>query len=52
MLETYASAKGLGAVLSQEQEDGKLHSIAYANRSLSTQEKNYDVTDMEMLAVV
>ena len=48
-LETDASAKGLGAVLSQEQEDDKLHPIAYASRS---QEKNYGVTDMETLAVV
>ena len=44
MLETDASAEGLGAVLFQEQEDGKLHLIAYASRSLSTQEKNYGNT--------
>ena len=43
---------GLGAILSQLQEDGKLHPLAYATRSLSKSEKNYPVTDLEMLAVV
>lgn len=41
VLETDASTKGLGAVLSQEQEDGKLHPVAYASRVLSPQEKRY-----------
>ena len=49
VLETYANTKG---VLSQEQGDAKLHSIAYDNRSLSIQEKKYGITDMETLAVV
>ena len=40
-LETDASGKGLGAVLSQKQEDGKLHSIAYASHALSPCKKNY-----------
>jgi len=48
-LETDASSGGLGAILTQ---DGKPHPIAYASCSLSTSEKNYLVTDMEMLAVV
>ena len=34
-LETDASIKGLGAVLSQVQEDDRLHPVAYASRSLS-----------------
>ena len=52
VLETDASIDGLGAVLSQTQEDGKLHPIAYASRALTPGEKNYGITDLETLAVV
>ena len=51
-LETDASILGLGAILSQEQEDGKSHPVAYASRSLSPQERNYGITELETLAVV
>ena len=51
-LETDASIQGLGAVLSQKQEDGKPHPIAYASRALNPAEKNYSVTELETLAVV
>ena len=51
-LETDASIQGLGAVLSQVQEDGKLHPVAYASRALNPSEKNYGVTELETLAVV
>ena len=53
ILETDASVKGLGAVLSQYQSDGILHPMAFVlSRSLSPAERNYGVTDLETLAVV
>ena len=52
VLETDASVKGLGAVLSQGQEDQRLYPVAYASRALSAAEKNYSITKLETLAVV
>ena len=51
-LETDASIDGIGAVLSQSQEDGCIHPVAFASRSLSPSERNYGITDLETLAVV
>ena len=52
ILHTDASGEGLGAVLEQEQEDGLLHPIAYASRSLSKHERRYGITELEALGVV
>ena len=41
LLETDASKEGLGAVLSQKQEDGQFHLVAYGSWVLTTHEKNY-----------
>ena len=41
LLETDASIDGLGAVLSQEQEDGCYHPVAYASRGLKGGESKY-----------
>ena len=52
ILETDASIRGLGAILSQKDQDGKQHPIAYASRALTESEKNYAITELETLAVV
>ena len=50
-LDTDASEKGIGAVLSQEQ-NGQERVVAYFSRSLNRREPNYCVTRKELLAVI
>ena len=52
VLETDVSTVDIGSVLSQRQEDGLLHPVAYASRSLTPAERNYAITELETLAVV
>ena len=51
LLETDASKEGLGAVLSQKQEDRWFHLVAYGSRALTTHEKNYHSMKLEFLAL-
>ena len=51
LLETDALKEGLGAVLSQKQEDGRFHLVAYGSQVLTTHEKNYHSTKLEFLAL-
>ena len=52
MVETDASIEGVGAVLEQYQDDQKLHPVSYASRALNAAEKNYGISELEILAVV
>ena len=51
LLKTDASKEGLGAVLSQKQEDGWFHPVALAAGHSTTHEKNYHSTKLEVLAL-
>jgi hypothetical protein len=51
-LEVDASGFAMGAVLLQRKEDGKKHPIAYYSKTLSAAERNYDVYDLKLLAIV
>ncbi len=51
IIETDASLTGLGAVLSQEQDDLCVHPIAYASRSLQDAETRYSISELEILCV-
>ena len=51
LLETDDSKEGLGAVLSQKQENGWFHPVAYGSWVLTTHEKNYHSTKLEFLAL-
>ena len=54
ILETDASLKGLGAVLTQEDDDGNFRVISYASRTLKPYERsmrNYSSAKLELLAL-
>ena len=47
-----ASGVALGAVLTQENEAGEEHPIVYLSRTLDQHERNYTVSEKELLAVL
>ena len=51
LLETDASRKGLGAVLSQKQADGRYHPIAYASHVMNETEQRYHSNKQEFLTL-
>ena len=51
LLETDASREGLGAVLSQKQEDGQFCPVSYGSQALTMHEKNYHSTGLEFLVL-
>ena len=51
LLETDASGRGLGAVLSQGQADGRYHPIAYASRIMNDAEQRCHSNGQEFLAL-
>src|SRR5947209_17750347 len=52
IVETDASDFALGAILSQKDDEGRLHPIAYHSRKFSQAEINYEIHDKELLAIV
>src|SRR5882762_2987848 len=52
-IEADSSDFATGAVLSQQSpEDGKWHPVAFLSKSLSPVERNYEIHDKEMLAII
>ena len=52
ILDTDASDTAIGAVLSQIDDDGAEHPLAYASKTLSASQQKYTVTKRELLAVL
>ena len=51
LLETDTSKEGLGAMLSQKQEDGHYHPVTFGSCSLTLSEKNYHSSKLEFLTL-
>jgi len=51
IVECDASNFAIGAILSQKDDEGKLHPVAYYSRSLNNAELNYSITEKELLAI-
>ena len=51
VLETDASKEGLGVVLSQKQDDGCYHPVAFGSRTLTPSKQNYHSSKLEFLVL-
>jgi len=51
-METDALSYAYGVVLTQKQQTGKCHPVAFMLKSMSPAEKNYNIGDKEALAIV
>jgi len=51
-LDTDASLTACGAILSQPDERDTYHPVAYLSRSFTESERNYDIYDRELLAII
>ena len=51
-LEVDTSGYAVGAVLLQRKEDGKKHPIGYYSATLNKAQRNYDIYNLELLAIV
>ena len=52
VVETDTSDQAIGAILSQMQDNGKLHPVTYYSHMLNSAERNYDTPKKELLVVV
>ena len=52
VLKTDASDYAIGAVCSQVDEKGVLHAVGFHSRKLKDAQRNYDIHDKELLAIV
>jgi len=52
IIETDASDFAIGAVLSQRDDEGRLHPVAFHSRKFQPMEINYEIHDKELLAIV
>jgi len=52
IIESDASDFAIGAVLSQRDEKGRLHPVAFHSRKFQLAEINYEIHDKELLAIV
>ncbi|KAF8755009.1 hypothetical protein RHS01_05559 [Rhizoctonia solani] len=51
-LETDASGAALGSILSQQQEDGRLHPLGFLSELFKGAKQNYDTHNKELLAII
>ena len=51
LLETDASKEWMGTALSQKQQDGHYHPVAFGSHSLTPAEKNYHSSKLEFLTL-